>query len=75
MSGNNSSLIVFSLKRSVCRGRVWSHRALGRDETHVASVVLRRLGVKANAGENITMVTNESERGALLSNEVARVGD
>ncbi len=43
------------ISQEIGLGRGWVHPPLGRDEVHVSSTVLRRLGVQANSNQNVTL--------------------
>jgi ABC-type antimicrobial peptide transport system permease subunit len=53
-------LLVIDSKReaAIGLGRTWTHRELADDEAHVSAVVLRRIGVDANANQNVSLVVD-----------------
>lgn len=49
-------VIDFVREAQIGLGRAWTHPKPRLGEAHVSAVALRRIGVRANAGENVTMV-------------------
>lgn len=49
-------VIDFARESQIGLGRAWQHPKLQKGEAHVSAVALRRIGIQANAGQNITMV-------------------
>jgi hypothetical protein len=53
------SLVIDSdREKEIGLGRTWTHRKLGATEAHMSSVILRRVGVEANANQNASLVVD-----------------
>jgi hypothetical protein len=61
-SSVNSTAILLVIdsdrEKEIGLGRTWTHRKLGASEAHISSVILRRIGVEANANQNASLVVD-----------------